>query len=72
MVLSTTRLLAITKIVPGGISGMKLSPLYPLLITSLTAMMFKACNASSYSQGILESASTPTFSLPLLKCNLKL
>ena len=51
MVLSTTRLLAITEIVPGAISGMELSPLYPLLIIALTAVVSRVSNASSHSQG---------------------
>ena len=66
MVLSTTRLLATTEIVHGGVSGMELSPLYPLLIIPLTATVSRVYNAHSHSQGILESASASTFSLPLL------
>ena len=58
------RCLATAEIVYGGISGMEMSPLYPLLIIALTTITSKVCDASSHSQGILASAST--FSLPLL------
>ena len=65
-VMSTMRLLVTTEIVHGGISGIELSPLYPLLIIALTATVSRVCNASSHSQVILEGASASTFSLPLL------
>ena len=66
-VLSTTRLLAITKIVPVGTLGMELSPLYPLLIIALTAVVSRLCSSLSCSQGIPENASPSIFSVPL--CN---
>ena len=66
MVPSVTRLLVTTEVACGEILGTELSPLHPLLIIALTITASKVCNIPSYSQGILESASTSMLSLPLL------